>query len=99
MADAGSESIDVDLDAWDSWTPREAALHLARLEAPWYVAAGWALDLVLGRRTREHDDLEIGVPAHRFAEGVADDRVDTRNTPPDVGARTRRRALAARRLP
>ena len=68
MADAGSESIDVDLDAWDSWTPREAALHLARLEAPWYVAAGWALDLFLGRRTREHDDLEIGVPAHRFAE-------------------------------
>ena len=38
------------------------------LAAPWYVAAGWALDLFLGRQTREHDDLEIGVPARRFAE-------------------------------
>ena len=68
MADAAPESIDVDLDAWDAWTPHEAALHLAALRAPWYVAAGWALDLFLGRQTREHDDLEIGVPAHRFAE-------------------------------
>lgn len=68
MADTAPESIDVDLDAWDAWTPHEAALHLAALEAPWYVAAGWALDLFLGRQTRVHDDLEIGAPAHRFAE-------------------------------
>ena len=62
------ESFDVELDAWDAWTPHEAARHLETLAAPWYVAAGWALDLFLGRQTREHDDLEIGVPAHRFAE-------------------------------
>jgi len=68
VADAAPEPIDLDLDAWDAWTPHEAALHLALLEAPWYVAAGWALDLFLGRQTREHDDLEIGVPAHRFGE-------------------------------
>ena len=33
---------------------------------PWYVLAGWALDLFRGRQTREHDDIEIGVPADRF---------------------------------
>ena len=37
--------------------------------APWYVAAGWALDLFLGRQTREHDDLEIGVPARPVRRG------------------------------
>ena len=68
MPEATPESIPVDLDAWDAWTPHEAASHLAGLRASWYVAAGWALDLFLGRQTRKHDDLEIGVPAHRFAE-------------------------------
>jgi hypothetical protein len=32
------------------------------LDAPWYVAAGWALDLWHGRQTRKHGDLEIAVP-------------------------------------
>jgi hypothetical protein len=40
-----------------------------------YVAAGWALDLFLGRQTRPHEDLEIGVPADRFDEVAA--RFDT----------------------
>jgi hypothetical protein len=63
-----TEPLDVDLDAWDAWSPQEAARHLETLAAPWYVIAGWALDLFLGRQTREHADLEIGVPEHRFAE-------------------------------
>ena len=63
-----AEPLDVDLGAWDAWSPAEAARHLGTLKAPWYVAAGWALDLFLGRQTREHDDLEIGVPSHRFDE-------------------------------
>ena len=63
-----TEPLDLDLDAWDAWTPGEAAQRLEGLAAPWYVTAGWALDLFLGRQTREHDDLEIGVPSHRFAE-------------------------------
>src|SRR5215212_7210429 len=28
---------------------------------PWWFAGGWAIDLFLGRVTREHDDIEIGV--------------------------------------
>lgn len=27
----------------------------------WYIAGGWALDLFLGRVTREHDDVEVAV--------------------------------------
>jgi hypothetical protein len=44
------------------------AQRLAGVQAPWYVAAGWALDLFRGEQTREHEDLEIAVPARRFAE-------------------------------
>jgi hypothetical protein len=54
---------------WSScWTPGEVARLLAGLPAPWYVAAGWALDLFRGVRTREHGDIEIAVPAARFPE-------------------------------
>ncbi len=40
------------------------------MEAPWYVAAGWAIDLFLGEQRREHEDLEIAVPSDRFSEVV-----------------------------
>jgi hypothetical protein len=33
---------------------------------PWYVAAGWSLDLFRGEQTREHEDLEICIPADAF---------------------------------
>lgn len=58
------------LDArWSScWTPGEVARLLAGLPAPWYVAAGWALDLFRGVQTREHGDIEIAVPAAHFPE-------------------------------
>ncbi len=52
---------------WDPWRPEEAARLLAGVSAPWYVAAGWALDLFRGRQTREHGDLEIAVPAPDFS--------------------------------
>lgn len=35
---------------------------------PWYVAAGWALDLFHGRQTRKHGDIEIAIPAAKFHE-------------------------------
>lgn len=58
------------LDArWSScWTPGDVARRLAGVSAPWYVAAGWAMDLFLGRQTREHGDIEIAVPAASFPE-------------------------------
>lgn len=58
------------LDArWSScWTPSEVAQRLAGIGTPWYVAAGWALDLFLGRQTRAHGDIEIAIAAARFPE-------------------------------
>jgi hypothetical protein len=53
---------------WDAWHPAEAARLLEGVKAPWYVAAGWAIDLFLGGQRRDHEDLEIAVPAARFAE-------------------------------
>lgn len=56
---------------WDAWTPQQASTLLAGVDAPWCVAAGWAIDLFLSGGLRAHEDLEIAVPAARFAE-VAD---------------------------
>lgn len=57
------------VEAWSmAWTPLEAAGALAGVTAPWAVAAGWSLDLWHGRQTREHEDLEITVPAAWFPE-------------------------------
>ena len=60
--------LDVDLENWDPWSPWEVARRIDGLTTPWYVAAGWALDLFLGRQTRQHDDIEVGVPAYSFSE-------------------------------
>src|SRR5882724_11829263 len=57
-----------DAHPWDAWTPAEMAARLSGVTAPWYVAAGWAIDLFLGEVTRPHGDIEIGVPAGRFEE-------------------------------
>lgn len=51
---------------WRAWRPEEAAERLHCIGAPWYVAAGWAIDLFVGRDRREHEDLEISVPAGCF---------------------------------
>jgi hypothetical protein len=53
---------------WDAWHPSEAAWRLAGVSAPWYVAAGWSIDLFLRTNLRDHEDLEIAVPAERFGE-------------------------------
>ena len=64
------------VEAWSmAWTPEQAAEMLAGVTAPWAVAGGWAIDLWLGARTREHEDLEIAVPAAFFPEVRA--RVET----------------------
>ena len=70
--DLGSETKRWDgppVEAWAAvWTPEQAALALRGVSAPWAVAGGWALDLWMGEQTREHEDLEIAVPAVFFSE-------------------------------
>ncbi|HEY6746899.1 MAG TPA: hypothetical protein VI357_14405 [Mycobacteriales bacterium] len=92
----GIELSPADLDAlgarWSScWSPGEVAERLAGVATPWYVAAGWALDLFRGRQTREHGDIEIGVPAAGFPEirdrfrGYAFDAAGSGRIWPDAG--------------
>jgi hypothetical protein len=56
-----------DDERWDAWHPAQAARLLGGVAVPWYVAAGWSIDLFLGGDWREHEDLEIAVPADRFS--------------------------------
>jgi Aminoglycoside-2''-adenylyltransferase len=37
----------------------DVASALATFGCPWFFAGGWALDLFLGRVTREHDDIDV----------------------------------------
>ena len=60
----GTEVLD---PPWDPWHPADIARLLAGVTVPWYVAGGWAIDLFIGRQTREHGDLEIAIPASAFA--------------------------------
>jgi hypothetical protein len=59
----GTEVID---PPWEPWLPADINRLLAGVSAPWGVAAGWSIDLFLGRQTREHGDLEIAIPASAF---------------------------------
>ena len=33
---------------------------MAGYDHPWFISGGWAIDLFLGRVTRDHDDVEVG---------------------------------------
>jgi Aminoglycoside-2''-adenylyltransferase len=62
------DASELDPSKWDAWSPKEVATLLAPVEAPWYVAGGWAIDLFLGGQTREHADIEIAVPREPAVE-------------------------------
>ena len=49
------------LGTWESVDPAHAAAWFSSIDAPWWFAGGWALDLHLGRRSRSHADLDVGV--------------------------------------
>ena len=61
-------AFEPDVSKWDAWRPEEVARLLDGVHAPWYVAAGWALELFRGEQRREHEDLELAVPNTRFDE-------------------------------
>ena len=56
---------------WEAWPPAVLAHRLEGVDVPWRVSAGWAIDLFLGGERREHEDLELAVPADRFDEIAA----------------------------
>ena len=47
------------LGPWQPWNPYQVAAFFAPLPAQWWIAGGWAIDLFLGRHTREHEDIDI----------------------------------------
>jgi hypothetical protein len=49
------------LGPWEPLSPRDATALLRALPVPWWIAGGWALDLFVGRQTREHADLDVEV--------------------------------------
>ena len=55
-----------DVARWYPWTPDEVAERLASVTEPWCVAGGWAIDLFLGSRTRDHHDIEVAVGPRGF---------------------------------
>jgi Aminoglycoside-2''-adenylyltransferase len=46
---------------WRMTLPSVAVSWLSFLDAPWWIAGGWALDLYLGTQTRIHADLDLGI--------------------------------------
>jgi hypothetical protein len=48
-----------ELGSWDPMAPDEAAAVLGTLKVSWWIAGGWAIDLVLGHQSREHGDLDV----------------------------------------
>lgn len=52
------------LGKWRPWSPHEVATFFAALHVPWWIAGGWAIDLFLGRQTREHEDIDVQILRH-----------------------------------
>lgn len=48
-----------DLGRWDPMPLAEVSDVLSGLQPPWWIAGGWAIDLHLGRQTREHEDTDV----------------------------------------
>jgi Aminoglycoside-2''-adenylyltransferase len=68
MDGCGVSSFAPDVSEWDAWRPDQVAELLSGVDLPWYVAAGWAIDLFLGGDWREHGDIEVAIPNSRFDE-------------------------------
>jgi hypothetical protein len=44
-----------------TYTPEKAKNLFQSYSEKWWIAGGWALDLFLGKQTREHEDLDVAV--------------------------------------
>ncbi len=45
---------------WDPLSPAKVSVLMLGFDPTWWVAGGWAIDLFLGRQTRDHHDTDIG---------------------------------------
>lgn len=51
----------VPLEPWVPLDPVEVRQVMTGYDQPWWIAGGWALDMFLGRKTRDHVDVDVGV--------------------------------------
>lgn len=49
------------LGRWDPLDPLGADAVMRSAPFPWWISGGWAIDLFIGRTTRDHADLDVGV--------------------------------------
>lgn len=58
-----SERIDdmTPLGRWEPLDPAGAVAVMGSASFPWWISGGWAIDLFVGRTTRDHADLDVGV--------------------------------------
>ena len=47
------------LGLWAPLSPRDAGRLFSGCRARWWVAGGWAIELLVGRQTRPHGDLDV----------------------------------------
>jgi hypothetical protein len=47
------------LGPWAPLSPEDAGVVFSACEARWWVAGGWAIDLLVGRQTRSHADFDV----------------------------------------
>ena len=50
-----------DLWEWEKFDPSRLLEIMHDFDAPWWIAGGWALDLWMGRETRNHQDLDVAI--------------------------------------
>lgn len=51
----------IDPDNWHPSTVDEVADIFCNIGIRWWISGGWAIDLFLGRQTREHKDIDIQI--------------------------------------
>ena len=49
----------IDDKNWEPLSVQEIAEIFSDFKIPWWIAGGWALDLFIGRQTREHFDIDV----------------------------------------
>jgi hypothetical protein len=67
-----AESMRTAAQGWEPTHPRDAPRLLAGLTCPWWIAGGWALDLFVGRESRPHKDLDVGIRRRELPQVIAD---------------------------
>ncbi|MBW3590116.1 MAG: amino acid transporter [Actinobacteria bacterium] len=75
MADRATQgAVEVD-DLWEEPDVERVRAVLEPVGAPWWVAAGMAIDLFVGHKTREHHDVDVAI-LRRDAEFFRRELVD-----------------------